>query len=128
MKYGAPGEPIELSLGIDAEVQVSRKDLKAKDRKGGFLSCEQSMERAYRITLESHATAPVAVEVRDSIPVSKVEEVEVKLKKGGTTPGYQLDAHRGFVSWTVTPAPAGRASVDLAYEIRLPKDWKVRGR
>ena len=57
--------------------------VQAKDDKGGFLFGDQSMERAYRITLESHATAPVAVEVRDSIPVSKVEDIEVDLQQKG---------------------------------------------
>jgi len=128
MDYVAPGEPMELSLGLDAEVKVERKDLKRMDRSSGFLSSTRRLERAYRTRLTNNTTQPATIEVRESIPVSKVEDVEVDIVRGGTTQGFVHDAHRGFVTWTVQVSPAQVRDVDLAYVIKLPEDWDVRVR
>ncbi len=128
LKYKAPGEPMELSLGIDEEIKVERKDLAAKDRSPGFLSRTKHLEQAYRILLENRASSRQRVEVRENIPVSKTEDVEVELVKKKTTPGFTLDRHRGFVAWRVSLARGQEKYVDLAYTVHLPEDWEVRSR
>lgn len=125
VKYRAPGEPIEMSLGIDDEIRVERIDLTERDRKPGFLSGTKHMDRAYRVTLTSTARSTVSVEIRERIPVSKVEDVRVELNTKKSTAGYTLDEHRGFVTWTVKLRSGKKKSIDLAYEIHLPKEWKV---
>ena len=128
MEYVAPGEPMELSLGIDSEVKVERKDLTRVDRSPGLLSGTRRLERSFRTELTSGARDPVAVEVRDNVPVSKEEDVQVEIIRGGTTQGYSLDAHRGFLTWTVQISPAQKREVDLAYVVKLPEEWDVRVR
>jgi hypothetical protein len=127
-EYRAPGEAMEISLGLDEEFKVERKDLKATDRSAGFLSSTKHLERAYRIQITNRARKRQAVEVRENIPVSKTEQVEVELKKDETTPHFQFDRHRGFITWTVRLSPAQKKSIDLAYTIHLPEDWKVQVR
>jgi uncharacterized protein (TIGR02231 family) len=128
LRYKAPGEPMELSLGIDEEIKVERKDLRAKDRSPGFLSKTKHLEQAYRILLENRAGSRQRVEVRENIPVSKTEDVEVELVKKKTTPGYTLDTHRGFIAWKVWLARGQEKYVDLSYTVHLPEDWEVRSR
>lgn len=128
LRYKAPGEPMELSLGIDEEIKVERKDLAAKDRKPGFLSKTKHLEQAYRILIENRASSRQRVEVRENIPVSKAEDVEVELVKKKTTPGYTIDSHRGFIAWKVSLARGQEKYVDLSYTVHLPEDWEVRSR
>jgi uncharacterized protein (TIGR02231 family) len=126
LEYKAPGEPMELSLGIDEEIKVERKDLAAMDRSPGFLSKTKHLEQAFRILLENRASSRQRVEVRENIPVSKTEDVEVELVKKKTTPGFTLDTHRGFIAWKVSLARGQEKYVDLSYTVHLPKDWEVR--
>jgi len=126
--YTAPGEPMELSLGMDEEIKVERKDLAAKDRSPGFLSKTKHLEQSYRILIENRASSRQRVEVRENIPVSKTEDVEVELVKKKTTPGFTLDRHRGFIAWKVSLARGQEKYVDLSYTVHLPEDWEVRSR
>jgi len=124
--HTAPGESMEVSLGIDEELKVERLDLNKKNRSAGFLSSTKHLERAYRIKLTNSSSSRQAVEVRENIPVSKIEDVKVELQKDKTTKHYQLDSHRGFISWTVRLNKGQKKDIDLAYTIHLPEDWEVR--
>lgn len=128
LEYKAPGEPMEISLGIDEELEVERKALHEVNRSASFLSSTKHLERRYRILLENKSQGRQRVEVRENIPVSKTEEVEIELVRDKTTPHFQLDRHRGFVTWTVPLAPGREKTVELAYTIHLPEDWKVQVR
>ena len=125
-KYHAPGEPMEISLGIDAAFTIKREAIEEKDERGHLLSGDKNMQRAYRLTLRNQSRQQVPVELRENIPVSKVEQVRVRLDKKRTTRGYKLDARLGFVRWTLKPKPGQAQYVDLVYRIELPKDWQVR--
>ena len=124
-KYRAPGEAFEISLGTFEEVRVDRKDLFEKKRKGGFLSGAQTIEHGYRTLLKSRSKAPVLVEIREQIPVSKNDEIKVTLVKG-TSAKYKKDALRGHIKWLVRLEPGQVEKRDLKFTIKLPKDWKVR--
>ncbi len=125
-EYRAPGEPMEVSLGIDEELEVERVDLLERNRKAGTFSSTKHMDRAYRTTVTNNAADKVTVEVRERIPVSKVEDVEVELSKDKTTKAYLFDAHRGFVTWRLELEPGQKRAVTLHYSIHLPEDWKVQ--
>lgn len=124
LKYKAPGEPMEVAMGVDEEVRVQRINLKRVNRSAKFLSSTKRIEHGYRVALENLANSAVEVEVRERIPVSKIEDVNVKLLKK-TSSGYQLDAHRGFLTWTVPLKRGEKGQRDLYFTIVLPKDWKV---
>lgn len=126
LRYLGPGEPIELSLGLDDELLAERVDLKEIDRSPGFLSKTKKLEREYRIKLKNNAASPSKIEVRESIPVSKDEEIRVELIEKKTTRGYRFDALRGFVTWSIELAAGSEKAVDLSYVVKLPDDWKIR--
>ena len=125
LKYRAPGEPIEVSLGIDAAFKIKREAIEEQDNKGHIFSGDKNMQRAYRLTLRNQSRQQLPVELRENIPVSKVEKVRVILDKKRSTRGLKLDATQGFVTWTIKPKPGQAQYVDLVYKIELPKDWQV---
>lgn len=126
LSFKGTGEPIEVSLGIDEELSVERKTRTHKDEGAGFLSSTKHMARAYRISVKNRSSGRQRIEVRENIPVPKIEDVEVELIPKGTTRGYERDEERGFMTWTLNLARGQSGQVDLAYEIHLPDDWKVR--
>ncbi|MBI2372498.1 MAG: mucoidy inhibitor MuiA family protein [Deltaproteobacteria bacterium] len=125
LKHRGLGEPLEVSLGIDDTIRVKRERQKQKDEGPGFLGNTKHLRKAYEISLESQAAGPVSVEIRENIPVSQVEAVEVELLPD-TTAGALKDAERGFITFKVDLAPAQSKKLVLAYTIHLPDDWIVR--
>ena len=60
--------------------------------------------------------------------MSKIDDVKVELLAKVTTAGYQLDAARGFVTWSLNLVNGEWRNVDLGYAIHLPDSWQVPGR
>jgi uncharacterized protein (TIGR02231 family) len=125
--YKGVGEPIEVSLGIDEEFKVERKVLDERDRNPGILSSTKHIVRAYRTTITNRTGATETVELRENIPVSQVDDVKVEVVGKQTTPGYQLDGRRGFVTWAVPLKSGEWRYTDLGYAIHLPDAWQVSG-
>ena len=126
LPYRAPGEEIELSLGIDEEITLERQDLVKRNREGGFFSGEQGIEQAWRVMLHNRSGGLVDVEIREQVPVSKSADVVVTMNKDKTTKGYTLDPLRGHLKWTVQLKSGGTATRDLAFAIALPKAWALQ--
>ena len=124
LSHTAPGEPIELTLGIDQEVRLARRSLKKMNRAPGFLSSTKHIEHGYRISMDNRSDSPVTVEIRERVPVSKIRDVKVKIEKS-TSPGFTLDGHRGFLTWSLPLKPGENRARDLFFTIHLPDDWKV---
>jgi uncharacterized protein (TIGR02231 family) len=128
LRYRGVGEPLEVSLGADDEIKVERQTLDEKDRSASLLGSTKHIVRAFRAVVTNRAAAAATIEVRDNLPVSKIDDVRVELQTARTTGGYKLDADRGFLTWSLTLAPAQHQNVDLAYTIHLPESWQVSGR
>jgi uncharacterized protein (TIGR02231 family) len=126
LDYKAPSQPIEISLGIDDEIAVERKDVTEVNKGPGFLSVTKSMERAYRLRVQNRAASRVTIEVRENIPVSKSKEIKVVLVPEKTSPTPKIDAERGFLSWEVALDRGQSKAIDLSYVIKLPSNWEVR--
>lgn len=125
LEFTATGEAREVSLGFEPGLALERKQRTDKAAVNGFLKRTKQWARAFRSTIANRSVQTITVEVREQIPVSQNEEIEVSIVEEGTTRPYRLDRDRGIVSWTVT-VPAGKTQkVDFAYEIEFPDDWKV---
>jgi uncharacterized protein (TIGR02231 family) len=128
LRHQGVGAPFEVSLGIDEELKVERKTLDDKDKAAGLLSSTKHMIHGTRSKLTNRAAGPETVELRENIPVSRIDDVKVELLAKATTGGYQLDAARGFVTWTIKLVNGEWRNIDLAYAIHLPDSWQVPGR
>jgi len=125
--YRGVGEPMEVSLGIDEEMKVERKTVDDRDQKAGLLASTKHLVRSYRVKVANGGNSAETVEVRENIPVSQVDEVKIEVVAQRTTPGYVLDARRGFMTWSVPLKSGEWRTTDLGYAIHLPDSWQVNG-
>lgn len=125
LEHTGPGAPIEASLGIDASLRVERVVLDDRTRDPGFLSSTRTLPRAFSFTVRSTHDKAATVELRENIPVSKVDDVKVRIDKKQTTAGYEHDGVTGLVTFTAKVPAGGEETVKLGYSIALPEDWKM---
>lgn len=125
LEYRAPGEPIELSLGLDEEIMLERQDILHMHKEAGFFSGDKSIAQSWRTILHNRSDGDVNVELREQIPVSKNADIKVQIEPKVTTAGFGLDAVRGHLTWKVTLKKGAKEQRDLAFVIALPKDWAV---
>jgi hypothetical protein len=118
---GAGGN-LALPLGADEDVRVSRKLLLDTTSKGVFSKEDVT---TYRVVLEvaSYKKKAVRVVVREPLPMSGGEDVEVKLLSA--TPKAAAPDEDGIVAWTVDVAPGKVAKLELAYQVVRPADFQL---
>lgn len=126
LPYRAPGEAIELSLGIDEEVALERKDLMNQKKEAGFFSGSQKIAQAYRTILHNRSDQDVVVEIREQVPVSKTADITVTIEADKTAAGYSFDKLRGHLKWQVSMKKGATEKRDVGFTIALPKEWAVQ--
>jgi uncharacterized protein (TIGR02231 family) len=128
LRYQGIGAPFEVSLGVDDDMSVERQVIQEQDKDPSFLSSTKHIVRAYRAKLTNRAASGTeTVELRENVPVSKIDDVKVEIVAGQTSAGYAFDRERGFITWTVPLQRGEWHTVDLAYTIHLPDSWQVGG-
>ncbi len=77
LKPLAPGESVDLSLGIDEGLKVKRELVKKFERNKGTLSKKHEMEYDYKIVVENFKKQNVQLKVVDQLPRPLQEEIEL---------------------------------------------------
>ena len=115
----AAGERFELSFGLVDRVKVKRKVLEEISRDRGILGTSRRHRYGYRFELESYLPNSEEIELQEHIPVSELDDVKVSLD-AKATPGYELRAADGIVSYKLRLAPGEKRAVELHYYVDAP--------
>jgi uncharacterized protein (TIGR02231 family) len=121
--YIAPGERFELGWGPDASLRVHRRDERLEDETR-MLSAWTTQRHKVTVRLSNIGDAPRTVHVKERVPVSEIEKVQVAVHAAETTDRARPDAN-GQLDWTVELPPFGHGSVTLRFDVRKHDD--VRG-
>jgi len=118
--YIAPGERFELGWGPDLALRVSR-DRRELAEKSKLLSSWTTARHRVTLKLSNIGPEPRQIVVRERIPVSEVEKVEVGLEPEATKPKATPDVD-GILTWTVEVAPFGREKIELGWKVAHHSD------
>jgi len=118
----APGQPLELALGIDRSVKVERRQEQLSD-KGGLFGNQKV--RAYQITveLESYRDQPVGVRLYDRVPYTYDEDI--KLTVGDRSREPHTDHGTGMLEWQFDLAAGEREELVFTYTLKHHKHYRV---
>jgi hypothetical protein len=118
-----PGGDIELPLGADEDVRLVRQVVPSTKTTGLIM---KSDETTYDVQIQvgNYKKKAVVVELRDQVPRSTNEKVEVKLLATDPAPLGAPDGD-GVVRWRVEIAPGATRTVRLRYQIVRPKGWQL---
>ncbi|QYN17066.1 DUF4139 domain-containing protein [Amycolatopsis sp. DSM 110486] len=120
----APGEELELALGVDDRIRVER-DLVRRTASKATLSGQRRREAEYRTTVTNHSPREAVVTVLDQAPVSRDEAITVRDVRATPDPVETTDL--GEFTWRLTLAPGATGTVTLAYRVDVAKGVELSG-
>jgi uncharacterized protein (TIGR02231 family) len=120
----APGEEVELALGVDDRVRVERELVKRAAGKA-VLGGTKRHEAAYRITVGNYGPRTARVTVIDQIPVSRDDAITVREVHVDPKPVEQTDL--GEVTWELTLEPNDTTELTLGFRVDVAKGVTLSG-
>lgn len=120
----APGEEVELALGVDDRVRVERELTRRSDTRA-TLGSTRRRETEHRVTVTNHTPRPARITVLDQIPVSRDEAITVREPRLDPPPAERTDL--GELTWRFELAPGEAARVVTGLRVELAKGVELLG-
>ncbi|MEG8947677.1 DUF4139 domain-containing protein [Rosettibacter firmus] len=111
-------DTMTISLGRDQNITLSKQVIK-DFTENKFLSNDIERTFAYEIKIKNNKTIPVNLIVEDQIPISKNEDIKVKLIDYDNGTYYEND---GRIRWAISLKESESTTRKLIYSVRHPKD------
>ncbi|MEJ3747386.1 mucoidy inhibitor MuiA family protein [Actinomycetes bacterium KLBMP 9797] len=120
----APGEEVELALGLDDRIRVERKLVRRTATKAA-LGATRRREVEYRTTVANHTPRPARVTVLDQIPVSRDEGITVRAFRVDPSPLERTDL--GVLTWKLELEPGDTKEVAMGLRVELARGVEMSG-
>lgn len=120
----APGEELEIQLGVDDRVRVER-ELKKRTTSKAILGGVRTVDIAYEIKVENHRPSPANVKVHDHVPLSRDGDVKVKIRELAPKPAEQDDL--GEIVWELVIHPGKSETLRFAFTVEHPSNAQLYG-
>lgn len=124
LELTAPGQEIELVLGSDERVKVER-ELTGRQVDKTLLSGNRRVRFGYAITLENARSQAITVIVRDQMPVSRDEQIKVKLETADPKPA-EIDK-LNVIEWRIALPAGGKHTLRFEFTVEHPQAMDVVG-
>jgi len=111
-------DTLNISLGKDKGITIDREMQKQFTTKQ-FLGSKKEETRSWLLSVKNNKAQGIRISVFDQIPVSTLEEIEVK---ADNISSGKLDPETGIVEWNFQLKPAEKKELDLKYSVRYPKN------
>jgi len=119
-----PQGEIELYLGVDDRVKVKR-ELKRREVDKKLIGSKRRITFAYEITLENLLPVPARLILHDQFPVSKHEEIKIRLEGANPQPAEQSELH--LLKWDFNLAAQEKQQVRYDFSVEYPPALDVVG-
>ncbi len=120
----APNEEFDLALGVDERVVVTR-ELKAREVDKKIIGDRRRIRVAYEIEVRNLRDRAIDLEVRDQLPVSRHEQIKVKLEAADPKPIEQTELNE--LIWKLSPAANAKQLCRFDFTIEHPASMQVMG-
>lgn len=114
-------DTLEVSLGKDKGINISRKQLKEYKSKQ-FLSSSKTESRAYEIVVKNNKPYAIEIVVLDQLPKSATKEISVQeeeYKEG------EIDPETKIITWKLNLPSKVEKKLNLKYKVKSPKNSSI---
>jgi uncharacterized protein (TIGR02231 family) len=120
----APGEEVELALGVDDRVRVEREMVRRGATKA-MLGDTRRREAEYRIGVTNHTPDEIRVTVLDQLPVSRDDAIAVKERRLEPPPAERTDM--GLLTWVLDLAAGASRDIHIGVRVELARGVELAG-
>lgn len=125
LKTVMPGDTLELALGADEGISVQRKQTARQTENTGFSGSGRRVTQTYVITVQNHKKTPETLVLQDQLPVSRHENIVVKLLAPAEKEIKREDD--GKIVWNWTLEPGEKREATFKFSVDYPGDMDVTG-
>jgi uncharacterized protein (TIGR02231 family) len=120
----APGEEVELALGLDDRIRVERELVRRTATKA-TLGSTRRREVEYETKIENHTPRAARITVLDQLPVARDHEITVKPISTSPEPTETTDL--GVITWKLDLPAGEQTTVKLAFRVESAKSVELTG-
>ncbi|MCA9918421.1 MAG: mucoidy inhibitor MuiA family protein [Anaerolineales bacterium] len=124
IKFTAQGDELELLLGVEDRITVERK-LARRDVDKKLLRDQRQLRYGYTVAVKNLLGTSAQVVVKDHIPVSRHEQIKVKLDDVRPQPAEQTDLN--LLEWQLNLPSGAEETVRYEYTVEHPRSLQVVG-
>ncbi len=121
----SPGEKIKTSFGIDENIKINRKLIYRKKGEKGILRSKVYIDFCYKIEMENYKKREILLLLKESIPFSENEKIQVELYDANYAPSRIED--RGIYVWEIKLNTGEKKSLIYKFRIIYPEEIKITG-
>lgn len=114
-------DTLEVSLGRDKDVVVTRVKVRGKTRKQ-ILGTQKKASVAFNISARNNHSYPIDIEIMDQVPISNDREVIITVDERA---GAEYESKIGTLSWSMRLQPGETKTAEFGFSIKYPKDKVV---
>ncbi|MBX7182690.1 MAG: mucoidy inhibitor MuiA family protein [Bacteroidia bacterium] len=118
---GVTQDTLDISMGVDKNIAVSRKNLRNYKKKE-FMSSDRTEERAYQISVKNGKSLPIHLTVIDQVPVSPYEGLKVDKV---VAEGAKQNNKTGELKWNLDLEPGNSRLFEFSYQLKVPKNFQL---
>ncbi|MFD7155679.1 DUF4139 domain-containing protein [Kribbella sp. NPDC059898] len=120
----APGEDVELALGLDDRIRVERK-LVRREASKATLGSTRRRQVEYETRIENHTPRQAKITVLDQLPVARDHEITVKPVTADPQPAETTDL--GVLTWKLDLAAGAESVIKLGFRVDTAKALDLTG-
>jgi len=114
-------EKLSISLGVDPEVIVERKQLRdLYDKKFFGKNVEESL--TYEISVKNNKSQIIDLKILDQIPISDNKDIKIELTQNESA---ELNKDDGQLTWELKMMPGADVKYRFGYKVQYPKEFNL---
>lgn len=128
----APGGQFKVFFGIDEAVKAARQMINKKTENTGLLGGGRRTSYDYRIAIDNGTGKPITLELRDRLPVSRSDQIQIELTDVSeplASDAYFTTEERplGILKWWLSVPASARALTpyEVTYGVRVNRSKDV---
>jgi uncharacterized protein (TIGR02231 family) len=124
LELTAPNGELELYLGTDDRVKVER-ELKRREVDKKLIRDRRRLRYGYEITVENLLSTEAKVTLHDQVPVSRHEDIKVRLESVEPKPSEQTELN--LLDWELIIGAGDKVIVRFDFTVDHPREMRVTG-
>ena len=125
IKRLAPDAELKVSLGVDPRIAVTREITDRSTTRPVLIGNTRRVQIGFTITLTSHLPAPASITVWDQAPVSRHEQIKVRVDD--VQPPATEQTPLNLLRWTLALPPGAPLKLHVLYTVEYPRDMSITG-